>query len=122
MSVFPLVRSLEDVRANVQEYQKAVRHALSAGFTKPNPNGVRAWYYFPDSDLIGASRFVGYESMTFDRYQQDHGNGRETERHLRQNGWFRLLTGSDPLYAQARQAIMNLGGSVRQGARFNVPR
>lgn len=112
--MLPLVESLDQMIANVKEYQKAVEEIGSGGRRRRiMPSVVRDWYYIPSLGMVGPSRFIGYKGMTSDRYAKSPVNGGETERHLHAKGWFRQLGKEDPEYDFARQLAHHLCQTVR---------
>ena len=115
-----LVKTIEQLVRNMKEYQKAVRVS-----NKITPSLVRAWYYIPALDMVGASRFIGYKDMTSVRYDQSKEiDGRQTEPHLQEKAWFRQLQVGEPYYARAYQLAESLDkkgkGRVYKDARFYV--
>ena len=49
----------------------------------------RAWYYIPEIDAVGPSKFIGYRGMTIPNYLKYPLDGKETESVLGQ--WFDVL-------------------------------
>ncbi len=102
----------------MKEYQKAVQESKRIRTLL-----VRAWYYIPALDMVGASRFIGYKDMTSVCYNQSETvDGKETEPHLREKAWFRQLQEGESYYAHAYQLAESLDkkGRVSKYARFYV--
>jgi hypothetical protein len=109
-----LVESLDQLIANVKEYQKEVERVSNGGQRRRiMPSVVRDWYYIPSLGMVGPSRFIGYKGMTPDRYAKSPVNGGETERHLHAKGWFRQLGKEDSEYDFARRLAQRLCRMVR---------
>ncbi len=123
------VKTPESLKLNVKKYANAARLARNKG-GQPYPNLVRVWYYAPSLDMVGASRFIGYEDMTFARYNtnnevdsQGHSlHGGRTESHLKRMDWFRQLAPSEPEYQKATSAILRIADSIRPGAKIYLLR
>lgn len=113
-----LVASLHELIANIKRYQNAVAVIISTkGRWRITPSQVQDWYYVPDLQMVGPSRFIGYKGMTLSRYQNCRKvDGGQTERHLRAKGWFTELSEKDAEYAKARRLAANLCHMVRQGS------
>jgi hypothetical protein len=99
-----LVSSRSALLKNVKEYQLAV--LSKSGRIKPSI--VRRWYYFPELNMIAASRFIGYEGMTAEIYDgilsykiRDTIDGGQTQDHLQKTGWFEPLDKDSPEYSAA---------------------
>jgi hypothetical protein len=78
---------------DVVESVKAFNGGLEEeGGLKNQLSFFRAWYYIPELDAVGPSKFIGYKGMTakeyMTRYNQDL-DGRETEPIL--GRWFEVL-------------------------------
>ena len=55
------------------------------------------WYYVPELEQFGPSKFIGYKMMTSSRYARgEEKDGRDTEAELKQ--WFILLQQDDSRY------------------------
>lgn len=120
-----LVDTLEELTANVREYQRAVdiSHAPYQRRGRITPALVRAWYYVPALDLVAASRFIGYKGMNRERYEQSSEiDGKVTEPHLQRKGWFLPLGEHEPQYRRARSLAEGLSptGRLYPSARFYV--
>lgn len=117
-----LVTSFEQVVQNIRAYQK--EHYVSEA---AHPELVHAWYYLPDEDIAGPSKFVGYANMTafkYDRWHADGMDGGRTEQNFIKQEWFRELSTKEQTYSRAFAAVKRLltkGKSPKNGARFYVP-
>ena len=117
-----LVDTLEELMANVREYQRAVDISPARQHRgRITLSLVRAWYYVPALDLVAASRFIGYKGMNRERYEQSGEiDGKVTEPHLQRKGWFRSLGEDEPQYRRARSLAEGLSptGRLYPSARF----
>jgi hypothetical protein len=113
-----LVSNVRQLAANVIAYQKAAKGASK----KVNPSLVQAWYYIPSLDMVGASRFIGYDGMTPARYDQSseiHVDGdRAAPQHLSKKGWFRDLQPGDEHYQHAH----SLAAALQPEGVYRKPR
>lgn len=119
-----LVKNMKEVRASIRQFNIDVeRNADLASRLKMS----RAWYYDPELDLVGPSKFIGYAGMTAERYSQGlqsgQLDGRDTEPTLRK--WFRVLDGASPEAAfvrtRAEALLAKYGKSLSKVARFCAP-
>lgn len=84
----------------------------------------RAWYFLPEEDAVGPSKFIGYEGMTGAEYMaRDDLDGKETEPVLQR--WFEVLAEGTPEYRYVEQKTWDLAASfgkrVSRAARFSAP-
>lgn len=114
------VRDLNGLVSNVREYQRAV---MRTG-TRINPRLVRAWYYVPSLNMVAASRFIGYDRMTGELYDESRISGSETEAYLKHRGWFRQIGPDGLIYPHALELVRSLcsGGIFNSKARISVLR
>jgi hypothetical protein len=85
----------------------------------------RAWYYAPEADSVGPSKFLGYQDMTAIEYMaRDDLDGRETEPVLQR--WFEVLEEGTPEHQYVERKVLELtarfGKRVSKAARFSAPR
>lgn len=87
----------------------------------------RVWYYVPELDAVGPSKFIGYADMTADRYIQAHGgdlDGRWTEPELK--AWFGVLENATPEQSYVgsivEALIQRYRKRINRVARFNATR
>lgn len=117
-----LVTSVDQVIKNIRIFQNAV-----SASGRSTPAGVHHWYYLPDEDIAGPSRFIGYQNMTAEKYDVARGehsvDGRETEQALKRLHAFIEVYPSDDLYDKAYAAAERLlpeGKRLNQKARLHV--
>ena len=114
--MFEPVETVEQVIENVRNCQTAVKaNAL-------RPSRVRAWYYVPSIDMVGAAEFIGYKDVRVDYFAEGHVNPSEAERHLQGTGWFRQMEETEPDYTRAYSLAKAIGKMklVHSGARFYI--
>jgi hypothetical protein len=114
--MFEPVETIEQVLENVSKYQVAVKALVV------RPSRVRAWYYIPSLDMVGAAEFIGYKDIRVDYFAESHVNPSEAERHLQATGWFRQLEETEPYYVRAYSLAESIGKMklVHLSARFYV--
>jgi hypothetical protein len=73
-----LVESRDEVLENVQAFNRGLKE--NEGLRNQLPY-FRAWYYMPEIDMVGPSKFVGYKGMTVSEYTESYEqlDGRDTE-------------------------------------------
>lgn len=97
-----LVKSMEQAKASIARFNADLPNAprLNERLTYN-----RAWYYDPDSDLVGPSKFIGYANMTASRYVEGWSfDGRQTEPVLLKVG-FTVLEQGSPEEAHVRAKV-----------------
>ncbi|MSQ14096.1 MAG: hypothetical protein EXR47_08220 [Dehalococcoidia bacterium] len=120
--------------AQVAQNLKAVKESLIAfdQGLKENRNLdrrlslFRAWYYIPELDAVGPSKFIDYKGMTaaeyLDRYSADL-DGRKTEPVL--GKWFDTLEEDTPeaqyIAGKVFEPLHNHGKRPNIAARFGAP-
>ena len=84
---FPLVNSLEDVKNNMEKFELDLIHHEDLNKDLPR---FQQWYYIHSDNLIGPSKFIGYNNMNGILYSDKDAivgtDGRDTEHCLKQ--WF----------------------------------
>lgn len=85
----------------------------------------RAWYYAPQLDAAGPSKFIGYRGMDLSTYVEAGDlDGRVTEPILAK--WFDVLESGSPEYARAAARVDELlrshGKTPNRAARYCAPR
>lgn len=85
----------------------------------------RHWYYVPELDAFGPSKFIGYKNMRATFYNLGHGkDGRDTEKALPR--WFLELPSESKvgkqLMSKLASTLAAYGKSVRRGASVHVPK
>lgn len=83
------VQTYEDVVESVKAFNQGLEEDQSL---RGQLSFFRAWYYIPELDAVGPSKFIGYKGMTAKEYLTRHSqelDGRVTEPVL--HGWFEDL-------------------------------
>jgi hypothetical protein len=85
----------------------------------------RAWYYIPELDAVGPSKFIGYKGMTAGQYMRSEDlDGRVTEPVLGQ--WFDVLNEETPeaeyVERLAKELLSQYNKVLNRAARFSAPR
>jgi hypothetical protein len=117
-----LVRNLSEIRDNVFRFNAALNegHELSGQLSQ-----FRHWYYVPEIDAFGPSKFVGYRDAETASYKETKfdKDGRETEHALRQ--WFRVLEQGTPEwqrhYLKLGRLLATYGKCPNAQASIHVP-
>ncbi len=112
-----LVTSIDQVIENIRSYQTAVRHS-----GKARPTGVKHWYYLPSKDIAGPSRFIGYQNMTAEMYDNERPHGWRTWGAIKQLGKFKEISSGEAYekaYAAAER-LLPVGKRLRSNAKFHV--
>lgn len=122
--VVGLVSDYSEVVDNVRRFNDGLASNRQLQLQLPY---FRAWYYIPELDAAGPSKFIGYKDMTADRYVGVHGeelDGRWTEPELK--AWFGVLENATPeqqYVASIVEALLQrFRKRVNRVARFNAPR
>lgn len=122
------VSSYQQVVENVKRFNAAIDAEESV---IKRLSSFHHWYYIPEIDMFGPSKFIGYQGMDSEFYMTGHGikgirrrkNGGETEEVLSE--WFAVLFTDDkkwPVLEEklARQFPRNK--KPRKNHTINVPR
>jgi hypothetical protein len=114
---------------NEEEIKQSVQ-AFNQGLTENRElqsqlSYFRAWYYIPELNMVGPSKFIGYKGMTSDIYLGNREtDGRDTEPVL--SRWFNILSTDTPEYSYVENMVEKLlsryGKTLNRKARFNAPR
>ena len=59
---FELVKNYGQIREDVLRFQECIHRFVFLLST------FKAWYYIPEDDLLGPSKFIGYKRMTCEQY------------------------------------------------------
>jgi predicted RNase H-like HicB family nuclease len=116
-----LANSADDVRESIRQFNADLdRSPELAARLKMN----RVWYYDPELDMVGPSKFIGYVGMTAERYIAGGAtDGKQTEPILKR--WFRLLDSDSPeatfVRSRAETLVTKHGKSLSEVARFCAP-
>ena len=128
-----LVRSYKEVTESTKSFNVGLNedHDLHT-----RGSDVRAWYYIPEIDAVGPSKFIGYRGMTAEFYMAHTGrlaqaslpsskrlDGRETEPVLRK--WFEVTEPGTPEHKFVKGIVEELlarwGKRPHKNARYCVP-
>ncbi len=120
--MFELVATYEDVVKNIEQFNKDLQAGRDV-ITQLNT--FHHWYYIPDLDAFGPSKYIGYQDMTADRYQRGKDkDGRVTEVALQR--WFIELSETDPRWTKLAPRLEVLlqrwGKEPRIRFRIHVPK
>jgi hypothetical protein len=116
------VDGYNDVIETVRAFNKGLEEGEDLGTLL---SYFRAWYYIPELDAVGPSKFIGYRDMTAGEYMRSEGlDGRVTEPVLRR--WFDVLEDDTPELAYVRGKVEQLlrqhKKSLNRAVRLNAPR
>jgi len=119
--VVPLVKNRDQVKDGIRRFNEELTrdaHDLASRLRY-----IRAWYYDPELDQVGPSKFIGYVGMTAKLYADLYArglDGKETEPTLRQ--WFQTLEEGSPeealVRARVEQLLARYGKKPNKKARF----
>ena len=129
-----LARSYEDVLESTKVFNAGLKtdSRLCGRFAQ-----FRAWYYLPEIDAVGPSKFVGYSDISVDFYFTHTGkvaratlpsnkrfDGRETEPRLQE--WFEIVKPGTAEHRFVLDMVKALGSEQCgkepfKRARYNVP-
>jgi len=117
-----IVDSYEEVVRSVRAFNEDLSeaHVLQGQLSY-----FRAWYYIPELDAVGPSKFLGYRGMTVSEYMQSQElDGRVTEPVL--SRWFDALENdtSETVYVArlVEELLARYKKVPNRVARFNAPR
>ena len=65
MSDYRVVKTYEEVRKSISNFNRDLE---GSDVLKSRLSSVRAWYYVPEEDAVGPSKFIGYNGMTEKKY------------------------------------------------------
>ena len=121
------VDSYDDVVENVRRFNEDLKEP------EPDPGQdlagllgyFRAWYYIPELDLVGPSKFIGYKGMSAHSYmEEDDLDGRVSEPVL--GRWFDVQTGdsveAEFIYDIVQSLLKVHGRAPSRLARVCAPR
>lgn len=118
-----IVESYEDVVESIRSFNEGLESHPELGDLL---SYFRHWYYSPELDMVGPSKFAGYKNMTAQAYLEWHRalDGRDTEAILIK--WFDEADPGMPEEARVRQRIYKLALAHRKTpnrkAKFRKPR
>ncbi|GEM_PF-845874 len=116
------VHSYDEVVQGVQAFNQGLS---ATNDLKGQLSYFRSWYFIPELDAVGPSKFIGYPGMTASEYMRtDDLDGRVTEPAL--GRWFEALDNDSPEGIYVMQLVQKLlnshNKSPNRKARFNAPR
>jgi len=103
----PRVQNLEEVIANVFEFNKILQN--SDNYTYQVFSQFKDWYYIPSLDLFGPSKFIGYKDTRIDEYNGS-GHGGRTNKIL--SDYFTKLETSGTQYQELRGKLVGFAERV----------
>lgn len=117
-----LITSYSDVFDSVRQFNYDLRFNATL---QEKLNKFRSWYYIPELDMFGPSKFVGYKMMTGLEYHKGYGkDGEATERALRK--FFRPIQRSHPYRRALEVKLSELCSSYEKrpnrAYRINIPK
>lgn len=118
----PTVENYEDVIDCVRAFNKGVEEGADL---EHQLSYFRSWYYIPELDATGPSKFIGYKGMTAAEYMGSEDlDGRMTEPVL--SRWFDVLEEETPEATYVKKLVEELltryNKVLNRVARFNAPR
>ncbi len=117
------VANYDDVLESVRAFNKGLEQSKRL---REQIRFFQSWYYVPELDAVGPSKFIRYKGMTGFEYIRSHSelDGRGGEPVLVK--WFDHLEGNSAEAAWVRQRVDRLlghyGKVVNSAARFSAPR
>ena len=118
----PTVKTYENVIESVRAFNEGLSRTRDL---QRQLSYFRAWYYAPELDAVGPSKFIGYRGMTASEYMRSEDlDGRETEPVLTR--WFDALESGTSETAYVAKLVEELLAKYKKApnrvARFNAPR
>jgi hypothetical protein len=119
------MRALSENFGDIVETVRAFNQGLAEGQQLENQlSYFRAWYYIPELDMVGPSKFVGYKGMTAAEYMSSTElDGKVTEPAL--SRWFDVLQPNTPEGNYVENLVEELlarhNKAVNRKARFLAP-
>jgi len=88
LSAYDFVETIDEVIRNVKQFNKDLENGEDIS---KQLSQFKHWYYIPEIDLFGPSKFIGYKSMKASSYNKRFNkDGRDTEKILKR--WFIKLS------------------------------
>jgi 5-methylcytosine-specific restriction protein A len=117
-----LVNSREQVVRNVRSFNEGLEQSNRLREKLPY---FRAWYYDPEPDMVGPSKYIGYQDIDPESFLKEADlDGRETEPIMVK--WFDRLDEDSPEYRYAYDKVADLvaryGKNMNRVARVGAPR
>lgn len=122
VSRYELVTSYDEVVENIRQFNDDLSRG-APGITSLSQ--FHHWYYIPELNAFGPSKFIGYKGMCGASYNRGHDkDGRATEKVLRK--WFLELPPESKagkrLMSELASMLAEHGKSVRKGASVHAPK
>ena len=119
---YELIESYQEVVENVRQFNQDLVANEVICFQLSQ---FRAWYYAPELDAIGPSKFIGYKRMNTARYRGGDGkDGKETEPRLQR--FFRPIREGHPRYMYLEDKLHTLTARYSKKpnklAHLNIPK
>lgn len=112
----------EDVIESVRAFNEGLKER---GNLENQLSYFRAWYYIPELDAVGPSKFIGYKNLSVADYLTGYGlDGKITEPIL--GRWFNMLIEETPeanyVGSLVERLVSRYNKVMNRKARFNAPR
>ena len=116
------VENYKEVVDSVRAFNEGLKEG---GNLKNQLSYFRAWYYIPELDAVGPSKFIGYKNLSLADYLTGYGlDGKVTEPVL--GRWFNLLIDNTPearyVESLVERLLARYNKVMNRKARFNAPR
>lgn len=117
------VKTYQDVLESVRAFNKGLEPSRRL---REQIRFFQSWYYVPELDAVGPSKFIRYKDMTAFEYIRNHSelDGRVAEPVL--SKWFHRLEENSAEAIWVRQRVDRLlgyyGKTINSGSRFSAPR
>ncbi len=122
MNPIELVKSYDQVVDNIKRFNEDLKDSDELQHLLPY---FRAWYYAPDIEMVGPSKFIGYQGVTGGIYikrRRIDMDGRWTEPELKR--WLEALEEGTPEYKHVKGLVESLFERFQKTpnkiARFNA--
>ncbi|WP_400162878.1 hypothetical protein ACAF76_008195 [Brevibacillus sp. TJ4] len=120
-----LVVDYEDIISNVKQFNIDIKNG--EGFLLQRLSNFKHWYYIPEIDQFGPSKYIGYKDNNATKYTDYYyqgSDGRVTEGELQQ--WFKILGDFVPAFNELKQKISTMlkefSKKPNKGLTIHVPR
>ena len=124
------VRHTWDTVKSHEQLQERIKY-WSDGFLHGEPIAVDKasqsthWYYSPDYNTFGPSKFIGYEGLTFENYTSSNIAGTVTQKAIRQLGTYRKLRSDSESHAMKpllEELLARQNRPLKKNAVIHVPK
>ncbi|MCL9637515.1 HNH endonuclease [Bacillus zanthoxyli] len=117
MDEFLLVENLDEVKENVVQFNKDLKH--NEEIRRRFFSRFRQWYYIKELDMFAPSKYIGYKNMNALKYNNKDGtgaDGRKTEAVLRK--WFEKKDA--PKLLEELRDRMDIYGKVKINSEIHI--